>query len=56
VTAPQCACGRFTKILGARNNGAEGYANSWYAIGECSRCGEIPIAWEWLGNFDPEAP
>jgi len=43
------------KILGARNNLAPGYAKAWYAIGECSRCGEAGIAWEWLGDYDPEA-
>jgi hypothetical protein len=53
--SPQCSeCGRFVKILGARNNGAYGYANAWYAVGECSRDGEVSIDWEWLGDYDPE--
>jgi hypothetical protein len=53
--SPQCYdCGRFMKVLGCRNNGAHGYGNAWYAIGECSRCGEQGIDWEWLGDYDPE--
>jgi hypothetical protein len=42
------------KIHGARHHGT-GYAAGWHAVGLCSRCGEVPIDWEWLGDFDPEA-
>jgi hypothetical protein len=56
--SPQCGtCARFVKVKGCRHNGQHGYASSFYAIGECSRCGEVPIAWDWLGDvFDPEDP
>jgi hypothetical protein len=43
--SPRCECGRFVKVWGAA---------AWYAVGVCSRCGEVPIDWEWLGDFDPE--
>jgi hypothetical protein len=55
MTAQCSECGRFVKILGARSNGQHGYAHSYYAVGECSRHGEVGIDWEWLGDFDPEA-
>jgi hypothetical protein len=51
---PQCECGRFVKVRGCRSNGGHGYSHAYYAIGECSRCGEVSINWEWLGDFDPE--
>jgi hypothetical protein len=51
--SPRCECGRFVKVWGCRHHG-EGYAATWYAVGVCSRCGEVPIEWEWLGDFDPE--
>lgn len=54
---PQCECGRFVAVKGARNNGLEGYANAWYAVAACSRCGEVPIDWDFLPtDFDPEEP
>lgn len=54
MSAPRCECGRFVKVVGARNNGQYGYANAWYAVGRCSRCGEVGIDWDWLGDFDPD--
>jgi hypothetical protein len=54
--SPQCECGRFVKVLGARHNRQSGYASAWYAVGKCSRCGEVSIDWDWLPeDFDPEA-